>query len=46
MYSFAHAFLLLNFFFLAVVGGMDEVGVLAVYLQDVHHHLPNEFGQG
>ena len=29
-----------------VVGGVNEVGVLAVNLEDVEHHLPDELGQG
>ena len=36
MYPFAHLF---------VVGGMDEVGVLVIYLQEVEHHLPDQHGQ-
>ena len=31
---------------LFIVCGMDEVGILVVYLEDVEHHLPNEFGEG
>ena len=32
--------------FLFIVRSMDEVGILAVYFQDVEHHLPYEFGEG
>ena len=37
MYPFAHCLLL-------IVGGMDEVGVLMVYFEDIENHLPYEFG--
>lgn len=38
MYPFAHCLL--------IVCSMDEVRILAVYLQDVQKHLPDQGGQG
>jgi hypothetical protein len=31
---------------LFIVGGVDKVGVLAVYLQYVENHLPYQHGDG
>ena len=38
MYSFAH--------YLFIMRGVDEVGVLVVYLQQIQYHAPNQLGQG
>ena len=35
-----------SIFVLFVVCGMNEIGILVVYLQDIEHHLPYEFGKG